>query len=97
MGAEKEKIHAIASPGLRVASGHQGQASEKGGSEQENAEEEEGEGGFFEADLSEDDGEGDDASCDQDAGFVICRGAELEMLLLDGPQNLNLLGDVGRG
>jgi len=95
-GAKEEEIHAMSAPWLWAAARHDGEGGKDGGGEGEDSEDEEGEGGIGGVHLAKDDGQDDEGGGNEDAGFLIRRGAELDLMMLDGTQNLNSLGNLRR-
>ena len=95
-GAKEEEVHAMSAPRLGAAARHDGEGGKNGGSEGEDSENEEGEGGIGGVHLAKDDGQDDEGGGNEDARFLIRRGTELHLMMLNRTQNLNSLGNLRR-
>ena len=96
VGAEEKDVELVGAAGLGVAAGEDGESGEKGGAEGEGGEDEEGGGERFGIGTAEDDGEDDEGGGDEDACLLVGHAAELDVMLLDGAEQLDAFVGEGR-
>ena len=96
IGAEEEDVELVGAAGLGVAAGEDGERGEKGGAEGEGGEDEEGGREWFGIGTAEDDGEDDEGGGDEDACLLVGHAAELDVMLLDGAEQLDAFVGEGR-